>query len=109
MVSYFLKVTRQLWPELVRQVDKLNPDELREIGRRAAATVRERLDPERIAVGKLEVYRNSPEPEATQVSWLRECLLPDTETNPLAFLGALPLKQLTAHVARRGVNKVLGR
>lgn len=95
--------------ELVRHVDKLNPEELQEIGQRAAATVRERLDPDRIAAGKLELYRNLPEPDATQVSWLRESLLPDTETSPLAFLGALPLKQLTAYVARRWVNKVLGR
>ena len=94
--------------ELVRQVDKLNPDELREIGQCAAETVRERLDPDRIAAGKLELYRNLPEPVATQVSWLRESLLPDTETSPLAFLGALPLKQLTTYAARRWVNKVLG-
>lgn len=93
--------------ELVRHVDKLNPEELREIGQRAAATVRERLAPERIATGKLELYRNSPEPDATQVSWLRECLLPDTETNPLAFLSGLPLRELTAYVARRGFKKCL--
>jgi glycosyltransferase involved in cell wall biosynthesis len=95
--------------ELVRHVDKLNPEELREIGQRAAVTVRARLAPEHIAAEKLKLYRNPPEAGATHVSWLRECLLPDTETNPLAFLGALPLKQLTAYVARRGVNKVLGR
>lgn len=95
--------------ELVRHVDKLNPEELREIGQRAAATVRERLDPERIAAEKLELYHDLPELDATQVSWLRECLLPDAEANPLAFLGALPLRQLTAYVARRGVNKFFGR
>lgn len=95
--------------ELVRHVDRLNPEELREIGQCAAATVRERLDPDRIAAEKLELYRNLPEPDATQVSWLRESLLPDTQTNPLAFLGELPLKELTAYVARRWVNKILGR
>lgn len=95
--------------ELVRHVDKLNPEELREIGQRAAATVRERLDPEYIAAEKLKLYRSSPEPGATQVTWLRESLLPDTEKSPLAFLGALPLKQLTAYVARRGLNRFFGR
>jgi hypothetical protein len=47
--------------------------------------------PERIAAEKLELYRNLPEPDAAQVSWLRKCLLPDRETNALTFLGALPL------------------
>lgn len=95
--------------ELVRHVDKLNPEELREIGQCAAATVHERLDPERIAAEKLKMYHRSPEPDVTQVSWLIECLLSDKGTNPLEFLGALPLKQLTAYAAQRWVNKVLGR
>jgi hypothetical protein len=92
--------------ELVRHVDKLNAEELREIGQRAAATVRGGLDPERIAAEKLKLYRNPPEAGTTQeVSWLRECLLLNTEANPLAFLGTLPLKELTAYVARRGLQK----
>jgi glycosyltransferase involved in cell wall biosynthesis len=95
--------------ELVRQVDKLNPEALRGIGQRASETVRDRLDPERIAAGKLRIYRDSPEPPASQVSWLRESLLPDTETKPFAFLDVLALKPLTAYVAQRAVNKVLGR
>jgi len=91
--------------ELVQHVDKMNPEELDEIGQRAAATVRERLDPERIAAEKLELYRTLPKPDAAQVSWLHKCLLPDRETNALTFLGALPLKELTAYVARRGFKK----
>ena len=91
--------------KLVRRVDRLDPEEICEIGQRAAATVRERLDPERIAAEKLRLYGELPKPSAAQISWLRKCLLPDRETNALTFLGSLPLKELTAYVARRGFKK----
>jgi len=93
--------------ELVRQVENLTDEERGTIGQNAAATVRERLDPERIAAAKLNLYDSPPESEAMQVSWLRECLLPETGKNPLTFLGALPLKDLTSYILRRGVAKLL--
>ena len=92
--------------KLVEHVENLNQEELEEIGQTAAVTVRKQLDPTHIAAEKIKLYRSLPEPEVNQLSWLRECLLPATKAKPLAFLDGLPLKDLTAYVARRGLKKI---
>ncbi len=86
----------------------LSDEELRAIGQNAAATVRERLNPERIAAAKLKLYASPPQSQAMEIGWLSEALLPKTKTAPLTFLSALPLKDLTSYVARRGLTKLWG-
>jgi glycogen synthase len=94
--------------ETIQHVEKLTKNERTEIGQRAAATISEKLDPERIATEKLKLYHKLP-PKGDENSWLRDILFPETHSTPLAFLDGLPLKDLTDYVARRAAKKVLGR
>jgi glycosyltransferase involved in cell wall biosynthesis len=93
--------------DIVRYVENLSHDELRAMGNNAAATVLEKLDPSRIAGEKLKLYQDLPKPKTNDLAWFQEMLLPKTDSLPLAFLGGLPLRDLTAYVARRGLKKML--
>src|SRR5439155_15867005 len=76
---------------LVSHMQDLDADQLEAIGRAAAPTVRERLDPIRIAEAKLALYLRLPESGGHQSGWLRELLSPTSGRRPLGFLDALPL------------------
>jgi glycosyltransferase involved in cell wall biosynthesis len=95
--------------KLVKHVESLNQEELNKIGQNAVATIREQLDPTRIAAEKIKLFRSLSEARTNDVSWLRESLMPATGAKPLAFLDGLPLKELTRYVARRGMKKYFGK
>ncbi len=95
--------------ELVKRVESLSLNELNIIGQRAASTIREKLDPTRIASEKIQLYSSLPEPAINKRPWLMESLFHGTQSNPLAFLDGLPLKALITYVARRGLNMGLRR
>jgi glycosyltransferase involved in cell wall biosynthesis len=92
---------------LVRQIERMNTAELRTIGQAAAQTVRDRLDPSRIANARIALYRELQTREATKNVWLRDWLSPAANRAPLDFLDALPLNDLSRYVARRTARKVL--
>jgi len=93
--------------ELVQHVENLSDKELQRIGQLAAETVRQKLDPVRIAAEKLKLYRAVSQDNRRLTPWLRECLLPSTPRVPFGFLDMLPLKELSSHVLRRGLRKTL--
>jgi glycosyltransferase involved in cell wall biosynthesis len=95
--------------ELVRQVGQMSTSELRSIGRAAASTVRERLNPNLIAGEKLALYRQISARKAPSQLWLRDWLAPAAGRAPLEFLDQLPLNDLSRYVGRRTARKVLGK
>jgi glycosyltransferase involved in cell wall biosynthesis len=92
----------------VRALQALSDAERRALGEAAAETVRTRLDPAIVASAKIELYRQQPAARRP-ATWLLDSLLPRTSRTRHLFLDGLPLKELIAYVARRGLDKVLER
>jgi glycosyltransferase involved in cell wall biosynthesis len=93
----------------VKRIESLSETELTKMGTAAAATVTEKLNPERIAAARKQLYANLSSFTAPEsAAWLRDLLLPAPGAKPLRFLDGLPLKDVTKYVMRRGLAKSFG-
>ncbi|MBS1834778.1 MAG: glycosyltransferase family 4 protein [Acidobacteria bacterium] len=95
--------------ELVREVNGMSEAELDSIGRAASDTVTTVLDPARISLEKLSLYRSLRASNASDTSWLESCVFSDCGSDDLGFLDAQPLRALCRYVMRRGFDKVFAR
>ncbi|MCP4309298.1 MAG: glycosyltransferase family 4 protein [bacterium] len=104
---------------LANAIDRVlsaDPGRIAEIGRVAQATVRDELDPDRVAEQRLAAYRteidafhaNPPDPVS---GWLGEICRPRAAeaADEMAFLEHQPLRSLAKHVAARVARKVTSR
>lgn len=95
--------------QIVREVQSLSVDRATEIGRRAASVVRTVLDPSKVAVARMALYKGLGSPKREDLKWLEDFLFKPTTSSPLAFLDELPLSALTKYVFRRAKMKLLRR
>jgi len=97
----------QALADTVRRVEAMPAAELRDIGVAARTTATEKLDPLRIARGKMLLYESVRLPTASlSAEWLREWLLSPTRGGALDFLESMPLRPLAEYVLRRSARKV---
>ena len=94
--------------EVVRRIERIKASDLVAIGRAAAATVRARLSPPRVAEERIALYRQLSTGKAANNPWLRDWLAPGSGGASLDFLDALPLHDLSRYAAHRTARKVLG-
>lgn len=92
--------------DVVRLIERMSESELVTIGNAAATSVRERLNPRRVAEAKLLSYRSPMSTPARDTTWFNQTLLPSISADSFQFLDNLPLKGLSLYVARRTAQKV---
>jgi glycosyltransferase involved in cell wall biosynthesis len=95
--------------KLVRQVDRMTVQELRSMGERAQKTVREILNPDRLARAKLDLYKSIPL-GANNDRVLHNLLFPGTTLrDKLQFLDEVSLRALWQYAAKRSLRKITSR
>jgi glycosyltransferase involved in cell wall biosynthesis len=93
--------------QTVRRVESLSQNELDRIGKAAAKTIREELDPTLVAAARLRLFARPCREGGPDLEWLIGSLLRPAPDEPLAFLNSLPLSALSQYTLRRGIKKVL--
>ena len=99
----------QALADIVRTVEAMSDEERELMGRAAARTVFEQLDPVVVARQKMDLYQNISASASNAPLWLRDMLLPAQSPASASFLDSLPLRGLATYVRDRALRKVTGR
>lgn len=98
--------------QAIHEAHMLSSGERARIGAAAQETVKQTLNPERIARVRVETYSEVRQQSGAEVEadWLMQAIRPggqfEVPAKPLAFLDHLPLRDLTSYVVRRIGRKI---